>query len=58
MTVLMVCLCLFCGGGAFAFFTTFGDLDLSVRRSCFWVALALWFLGVALAGSVVWRAMQ
>lgn len=58
MTVLITCICLFVGGGAFAFFTTFDDLDLSIRRACFWVMLALWFFGVALAGSVVWRAVQ
>ena len=57
MMVLMVCLWLFIGGGAFAFFTTFTDLDLCIRRTCFWVMLALWFFGVALAGSVVWRSI-
>jgi hypothetical protein len=58
MTVLVTCICLFVGGGAFAFVAGCHDIDLSIRRTGFWVMLSLWFFGGALAGSVVWRAVQ
>lgn len=58
MTALMTCICLFVGGGAFAFVAGCDEIDLSIRRTGFYVMVSLWFFGVALAGSVVWRAVQ